>query len=201
MFDWITSFVEQSGYLGIGLLMFLENVFPPIPSELIMPLAGFGAARGHMSLIWVVIVGSIGSMAGASIWYYVGYSLGQKRLIFLADRHGRWLTVRPDEILKAAEFFERHSGKSVLLARMIPALRTLISVPAGLAEMPMGKFLIYTGVGTFVWTGILAGAGYLLENNYQRVSTWINPISNLVVGVLIAGYIYRLLRFKAVHLP
>ena len=163
MFDWVTSLVEQGGYLGIAFLMLLENVFPPIPSELIMPLAGFTAARGELNLFMVVLAGTVGSVAGAVLWYYVGCWLGYERLKRLAARHGRWLTLGPTEIDEAAGWFRQHCGKSVLIGRLIPAVRTLISVPAGITGMGLGRFLAYSTLGSAIWTGFLAGCGYLLE--------------------------------------
>jgi membrane protein DedA with SNARE-associated domain len=196
MFDWITSLVEQGGYLGVALLMLLENVFPPIPSELIMPLAGFTAARGEFNLSMVVLAGTIGSVAGAALWYYLGCWLGYERLKRLAARHGRWLTLGPGEIDEAADWFRRHCGKSVLIGRLIPAVRTLISVPAGITGMTLGRFLVYSTLGSAIWTGFLAGCGYLLEGQYEKVSAWVNPVSNVIFGVIMVWYLYRVITFR-----
>ncbi|HYG88274.1 MAG TPA: DedA family protein [Azospirillum sp.] len=196
MFDWITGMVERTGYVGIALLMLLENVFPPIPSELIMPLAGFSAARGQLNLVMVVLAGTVGSVAGAMFWYYVGRWLGCERLKQLAARHGRWLTVTPGEVDAAAGWFRRHCGKSVLLGRLIPTVRTLISVPAGITEMALSKFLVYSVAGTGIWSGFLVGAGYLLEDQYERVAAWVNPVANLVIGMIAVYYIYRVATFR-----
>jgi membrane protein DedA with SNARE-associated domain len=196
MFDWITSLVEQGGYLGIALLMLLENVFPPIPSELIMPLAGFTAARGKFNLSMAVLAGTIGSVAGAALWYYLGCWLGYERLKRLAARHGRWLTLGPGEIDEAAGWFRRHCGKSVLIGRLIPAVRTLISVPAGVTGMTLGRFLAYSTLGSAIWTGFLAGCGYLLEGQYDKVSGWVNPVSNVIFGVIVVWYLYRVITFQ-----
>jgi membrane protein DedA with SNARE-associated domain len=195
MFDLMTSVLEQTGYIGITLLMLLENVFPPIPSEFIMPLAGFTAARGQFNILLVVVAGTVGSLAGAIFWYGIGRWLGGKRLRRLATRHGRWLTVGPSGVDEATEFFQRHSGKSVFLGRLIPAVRTLISVPAAIAGMPLGKFIAYTALGTGTWTSLLAGGGYLLEDHYQNVSSWVNLTSNVILGLIMALYIYRLIVF------
>lgn len=198
MFDWITGFLDQTGYLGVALLMLIENVFPPIPSELIMPLAGFTAARGGLSLVGVVLAGTLGSLAGASLWYLVGRWLGCERLKRWAARHGRWLTVAPQEIDEAATWFRRHCGAAVLLGRLIPTVRTLISVPAGIAGMALPRFLAFTAIGTALWTGLLAAAGYLLEDQYGRVQAWLNPASNAILLVLVLGYLYRVATFRPV---
>jgi membrane protein DedA with SNARE-associated domain len=196
VFDWITGFIERTGYLGIALLMFAENVFPPLPSELIMPLAGFTAARGDLSIVGAVLVGSGGSVLGSTLWYFAGYRFGEDRLKRLAARHGRWLTVTPEEIDKACAWFGRHGGKAVLIGRLVPALRTLISVPAGIAEMRLLPFLIYSGIGTLAWTTLLGVAGFLLEAQYQRVAGWLDPVSYVVVDVLAVGYVYRVATFR-----
>lgn len=195
MFDWITGFIEQTGYFGIALLMFAENVFPPIPSELIMPLAGFTAARGELSIVGAVLVGAVGSVLGSTLWYFAGYWLGGDRLRRFAARHGRWLTVTQGDIDRACAWFGRHGGKAVLIGRLVPAVRTLISVPAGIAEMRLPPFLIYSGIGTLIWTALLGGAGFLLGTQYRRVVDWLDPVSDVVIGILILWYIYRVATF------
>jgi len=159
VFDFITEFMQSGGYLAVFALMALENIFPPIPSELIMPFAGFVAARGDLNVVGVLIAGTAGSVAGALPWYYAGKVYGKERLEKFADKHARWMTVTHGDIEHAMESFEKHGRKVVLFGRLIPAIRTLISVPAGLAKMPMGQFLLYSTVGSLVWTGILTGAG------------------------------------------
>lgn len=196
MFDWIVALVERTGYAGIALLMFLENVFPPIPSELIMPLAGFTAARGDLSLVLVVLSGTAGSMAGAALWYWLGYRLGCGRLKRLAARHGRWMTVAPEDVDRAAGWFRRHCGASVFFGRLVPAVRTLISVPAGIAEMAFGRFLLYSTLGTAVWTAFLAGGGYLLEDQHHAIAAWVNPVSNVVIAACVVWYAYRVVTFR-----
>jgi membrane protein DedA with SNARE-associated domain len=193
--DWITGF-EEMGSLGIAVLMFAENVFPPIPSELIMPLAGFSAARGELNLMIVIIAGSIGSLLGALLWYYIGRKIGAERLERWAAKHGRWLTLSPNEVEQSCAWFNRHGGKAVFIGRLIPAVRTLISVPAGIAGMPLGSFLLYSAAGTILWTALLATAGYLLESQYDKVAHWMNPISNVVIGLVVLGYLYRVVRFR-----
>lgn len=196
MFDWITRAVETTGYLGVLLLMLAENVFPPIPSELIMPMAGFTAAQGRLSLIGVVLAGTIGSILGALFWYMLGRWLGCERLKSWAGRHGRWFTITPGEIDRAAAWFRRHCGKAVLIGRLVPAIRTLISIPAGVAGMALLPFLLYSSLGTLVWTVLLAGAGYLLEDRYRQVAAYLNPVSNAILGLLVLAYLYRVLTFR-----
>ncbi|MBQ5940597.1 MULTISPECIES: DedA family protein [unclassified Massilia] len=196
MFDFITKFLETSGYLGVFALMALENVFPPIPSELIMPFAGFVAARGDLNVVGVLLAGTAGSIAGALPWYYAAKIYGKERLENFADKHARWMTVTHGEIDHALEAFERHGRKVVLFGRLIPAIRTLISVPAGLACMPLGQFLLFSTIGSLIWTGILTGAGYLLESHYERVADYVDPVSKAILIGLVLWYVYRVITWK-----
>ena len=196
MFDWIVGWVESGGYLAIALLMLVENVFPPIPSELIMPLAGFAAAKGTLNIVGVVAAGTAGSLAGALFWFWVGYSIGPDRLKNFSGRHGRWLTLHPSEIDSARAFFDRHQGSALFFGRLIPTVRTLISVPAGVDRMPILAFLAWSVLGTALWTTLLAGAGYLLQGQYERVSDWLNPVSNVLFAALAVWYLYRVVRFN-----
>lgn len=197
MFEFITHFLEKSGYLGVFALMALENIFPPIPSEMIMPFAGFVVARGDLNLIGVLIAGTAGSVAGALPWYYAARVYGCARLKRLAGRHGRWLTIAPDEIDSALATFNKHGRSTVLFGRLIPAVRTLISVPAGLAKMPLGQFLLYSGIGSLAWAGLLTAAGFLLENKYEKVATYVDPVSKVILGVMLAWYVYRVITWHA----
>ena len=194
MFDKIVEIVSAFGYFGVFLLMLLENIFPPIPSELIMPLAGFVAARGDLNFIGVISVGTAGSVVGALPWYYAGAKLGQERMKRLARRWGHWLTLSPEDVDKASAWFDRHGKGAVFFGRLIPAVRTLISVPAGIAGMPMTLFLIYSTLGSLIWTALLALAGYLLESQYEKVSQYMDPISTGVVVLMVLYYLYRLVR-------
>ena len=193
MFDKIVEIVSAFGYIGVFLLMLLENIFPPIPSELIMPLAGFVAARGDLNFVAVILVGTAGSVVGALPWYYAGAKLGQERMKHLAERWGHWLTLSPADVDKASDWFGRHGRGAVFFGRLIPAVRTLISVPAGIAGMSMTRFLIYSTLGSLIWTALLALAGYLLESQYQKVSEYLNPISTAVVVLMVLYYLYRLI--------
>ncbi|HSK40779.1 MAG TPA: DedA family protein [Arenibaculum sp.] len=196
MFDWISGALEQTGYAGIALLMFAENLFPPIPSELIMPLAGFTAVQGDLNIFAVVLAGTVGSVLGALFWYYAGKHVGCDRLKHWAARHGRWLTITPGDVDEAAHWFQRHCGKAVFFGRLVPAIRTLISVPAGIYEMGLGKFLAYSTAGTALWTALLAGAGYLLGDQYRKIGDFLDPVSNAVVAAIVLYYLYRVVTFR-----
>lgn len=196
MFDWVTKMVEGGGYISIVLLMLLENVFPPIPSELILPLAGFTAARGEHNIILVVLAATAGSLLGAIFWYYVGKFIGRERLKRWTARHGRWLTMSPADVDRSADWFERHCEAAVFFGRMIPTIRTLISVPAGIYSMAFVRFLTYSFLGTTIWVGMLASTGYLLEQGYQQVQAFLNPVSNLIFAFILVWYAYRVVTFK-----
>jgi membrane protein DedA with SNARE-associated domain len=194
--SWIEEIVQTTGVWGIAFLMLLENVFPPIPSELIMPLAGYRAAQGDANILLVILAGTLGSLAGGFFWYGLGRWIGEEGLKRLADQFGRWMTVTRDDIDKADDWFDTHGHKAVLLGRLIPTVRTLISVPAGLSEMPWRRFLIYSAVGTAVWTSLLALLGYALGSQYDRINAWLDPVSLGVVALIVAVYVYRVVTFR-----
>ena len=194
MSQWVLDIMQQLGYAGVVLLMFLENVFPPIPSEIIMPAAGFAAARGELSLTGVIIAGGVGSVLGAVVLYYVGRLLNEERLIALTDRYGKWLLISSDDIRQADDWFDRHGPKIVFFGRLLPGVRSLLSIPAGMANMPMGQFLLYTSLGTTLWSGLLAVAGYQLGANYEQIEGWIAPISQIILGICILLAVIFILR-------
>lgn len=188
MVEWITSTMTSMGYVGIALLMFAENLFPPIPSELIMPLAGFTVAQGKMNLVLAVIAGLVGTMLGALPWYYAGKLLGEERLKSLADKYGKWIAISSRDIDKADNWFDRHGAKAVLFCRLVPGVRTLISLPAGLSEMSLVPFLIYSTIGSALWIFALTYAGYLLGDNYDRVDEYLGPVSKIVLVILLIWF-------------
>ena len=196
MFDWIVSTIDSWGYVGVFLLMLLEHVFPPIPSELIMPLAGYLSATGGMSLTLTLLVGTAGSVTGTALWYFAARAIGETRLKHFARRYGRVLTLSPSDIDTAHGWFIRYGSYAVFFGRMIPAIRTLISVPAGFARMPFGSFLVLTTLGSAIWTALLTLAGYVLESQYHRVEGYIDPLSKLVLVVLVVVYLYRIAIWK-----
>lgn len=196
MLEWITGLMNSMGYFGVALLMFLENVFPPIPSELIMPLAGYIVTQGKLSFFGVVLAGTIGSVVGALPLYYVGKMVGQQRLKTWADKYGRWLTVSSEELDKTKAWFDKRGGMAVLICRLVPGVRSLISIPAGINEMNLGVFLLYTTIGAGVWSALLATAGKLLGNNFKQVDKFLGPASYVILGALVIVYIVRVIRHK-----
>ncbi|MFC6591978.1 DedA family protein [Deinococcus lacus] len=196
MVEWMQNLMDSLGYLGIFLLMVAENLFPPIPSELIMPSAGFAAARGDMTLPMVILMGTLGSVVGTLPLYYIGKFFGEERLIQWADQYGKWLTLSGDDIRRAGEWFDRHGTRAVLFGRMVPGIRSLLSLPAGINSMSMPAFLIYSALGSALWSGLLAYAGYALGENYDQVERYVGPASKVILGLLIAGFIIWILRRK-----
>jgi membrane protein DedA with SNARE-associated domain len=189
MAEWIANTMNAMGYWGIGLLMFLENLFPPIPSELIMPLAGFTVSQGKMNFQYAVLAGVIGTVLGTLIWYYAGVLVGEERLRALADRYGKWLGLSGADIDKANRWFYRHGTKAVLLGRLVPGIRTIISLPAGISRMRLAPYLVYSTIGTTLWTVLLTYAGYLLGNHYDRVDEYLAPVSKIVLVSLVVGFV------------
>jgi membrane protein DedA with SNARE-associated domain len=194
--SWIEAIVETTGVLGIALLMFLENLFPPIPSELIMPLAGYTAAQGNANIVLVILAGALGSLAGAAVWYALGRLVDHERVKRFADRRGRWITMTRKDVERADDWFDAYGHWAVLFGRLIPTVRTLISIPAGLSEMPLRRFLIYSGIGTAIWTTMLALVGYALGSEYSQLEHWIDPLSLAVVVLIVAVYLWRVATFR-----
>ncbi len=196
MEDWIIRLVNEGGYWGVALLMFLETVFPPVPSEVIMPIAGVAAARGTMRIEGVIFAGTCGAMLGNYLWYALAWKLGQARLKPFIDRHSRWLTLDWAEVERGERLFARHGAIIVLLARLLPTLRSLISVPAGLFKLRLGRFLIFSTIGTAGWTAALAGAGYLLGRQFREIETVLGPLSSAIIAIILLTYVWRLLFWR-----
>lgn len=196
MIEWITSFIEEMRYIGVFLLMLLENIFPPIPSEFILPLCGLSIARGELDPVLLLLSGSSGSLAGAVFWYILARKINENKLEHFIKHHGPWLAITWEEYQNTLHFFEKHSNKAVFLARMVPTFRTLISVPAGLVKMPIGRFLAFTTLGTLIWSATLMYAGYTLKDEYEQISKYIGYIGNIIFAGIIILYLYKLIFSK-----
>lgn len=192
MENWITSFMEQFGYWGIFLLITLENVFPPIPSEVILTFGGFMTTHTNLTVIGVIVVATIGSIIGAVILYGVGYLINVDRLEAIIDRWGRYLRVKKEDIRKADAWFERYGYWTVFFCRMIPLVRSLISIPAGMAKMKFGLFLLYTTVGTLIWNVILVSVGAALGDNWENVVEFMDVYSNIAYAIIVLGIVTAL---------
>jgi len=196
MNDWVFRLVESADYVGIFLLMLLETVFPPIPSEVIMPVAGVIAHNGDLSLAAVIAAGTGGAMAGNVIWYLVARIVGLERFRPLIERHGRWLTIDWPEVERAQRLFGRFGGVIVMVGRMIPTIRSVVSLPAGLVHMRLAGFLIWSTIGTAIWSAGLAIAGWLLGNQMGDVEKVLGPVSTLIIVLIVGLYIYRQLTWN-----
>lgn len=186
------------GYALITLGMFLENLVPPIPAELIMPLGGFLAHKGQLQLVPVILSGLLGTVLGAWFWYGIGRLINEERLEHLIGRHGRWLGVTPVGLRQSRRWFQRHGAAVVFWGRLVPGVRTLISVPAGIELMPQPGFLAWTTAGSSILVIALALAGKTLGENYGTVVRWMEPISDLVIrsALVLAGMVLLFLLLR-----
>jgi membrane protein DedA with SNARE-associated domain len=199
MFDWLTQFIEAWGLLAVFILMVLENVIPLIPSELIEPLAGYKAAEGSYPVVVAILVSATGSVLGSLVWYTLGKRLGKDGTLRFAERHGAWLTLEAKDVEKGLDFFHHHHMKAIILARLVPGLRTLIALPAGIMAIKLKYYLVLSFIGSVIWDSLLIYSGFLLKDRYDQVSHVLNPITNIIlVGVLII-YIVRVIRHKRKH--
>lgn len=192
--DWIISVMEQLGYLGIALLMFLDNVFPPIPSEIIMPSAGYTASQGQLLLTGVIIAGCIGSLLAAALLYWVGYQFKHEHIYRFVDRYGKYLFIKRPDIEKSLAWFEQHGHKIVFFGRMIPAVRSLISIPAGMSRMPFWKFMFYSGLGTVIWTSFLACVGFYFGENQAMMQQIFSQVGYVIIAIVIIVLVWILYR-------
>lgn len=186
--EMIGSAVEANpaaGYGAIFAAMFLENLFPPIPSELIMPLGGFYVQQGKLALIPVVLAGLLGTVLGALPWYGIGRLVNEERIEHWLGRHGRWIGISPQELHRSRTWFNRHGTALVFWGRLVPGVRTLISVPAGIEMMPFVPFLVWTTAGSLIWTLLLTLAGLAMGEGYSQVEYWIEPVSKVVKVLLL----------------
>jgi membrane protein DedA with SNARE-associated domain len=196
MLHWIAHLVNALSYWGVAILMAVENVVLPIPSELIMPFAGFKTARGPMTLLGVIIAGTLGSVLGALPLYYAGYALGEDRPRRWIEHHGKWLLLRGKDLDRATERFSGKSFLDVTLGQLFPGVRGLISIPAGVARMNVGLFLLANLIGTLVWCTVLAVAGRLLGRNFTKIHQFLGPTGWAILGLLVVALAYWLIRRK-----
>jgi membrane protein DedA with SNARE-associated domain len=201
--QWVTSTMEAWGYLGIIFLMFAENVFPPIPSELIMPFAGFTAHQGDkLSLFGVIVAGIIGSILGALPLYFVGLLVGADRLRDWTRRIGKYFLIKVEDVDASVRWFHKYGSQTVFWGRMLPQIRSVISAPAGVVHMPFGKFIAYSTAGMSLWTALLAVGGYALGANYERVETMVGYLGKGVVLLVVLGVAtFVIVRLKSSKTP
>ncbi|GEL24949.1 alkaline phosphatase [Pseudonocardia sulfidoxydans NBRC 16205] len=203
MADWIFAIVDRLGAVGVGLLILLENLIPPVPSELILPLAGFRARAGAMDVVLVWACATAGSLLGAVILYAVGAGLGYERLQRLASKPW-FVLVSVTDLERGRRLFDRWGGWIVLIGRFVPVVRSVVSVPAGLARQPIGRFVLLTAIGSGIWNAVFIGAGWTMGEHWDQVEGWLGPASYVVVGLVVAGVVWLAIRrrrsgYQGVH--
>jgi membrane protein DedA with SNARE-associated domain len=192
--EWTTSVVETLGYGGVAFLVALENLFPPIPSEVVLPLAGFVAAGGEASFVGMVVAATTGSMVGAFVLYGIAAAIGPIRLRALVVRHGRWFGLDEADLDRTESWFDRRANLAVLLCRCVPLMRSLISIPAGFRRMSALPFISFTLLGSLVWNLVLIGAGYLLGERWHQVEEPLELFQTavlVVIGVAVVWFVWR----------
>jgi membrane protein DedA with SNARE-associated domain len=196
--DWGQNLVDALGYIGLAVIMFLENVFPPMPSEPFLLGAGFSSGQGGLSLVGALIAATAGALVGATVWYYVGVLLPERRIRSLLRRYGRWALLGEDDLDRALAWFRGHGRLVILFGRCIPIVRSLISVPAGLTRMPLPQFMLYTAIGTAAWSTLLIGVGRLLGENWEQALAFFDRYEQvllaamaLVVVAFVANRVWR----------
>ena len=195
--EYISKAVETNStiaYLTIFFAMFLENIIPPIPSEIIMPLGGFFVYQQKLNFYILVFWGLLGTIAGSLPWYYLGRLVNEKRLSNFLDKKGKYLGISSNDLSKSKRWFDKYGVSLVFWGRLIPGIRTLISVPAGIELMPLRKFLIWTIFGSLIWVVLLTYAGYLFGENYPIIETYIDQIKYVVKPILTLIFFYFLIR-------
>jgi len=188
---WVQDVIEQLGYLGVALLVVLENVFPPIPSEIVLPFAGFVAQRGSDSVVLMILAATVGSVIGALIMYWIAAVIGDERLHAFTRKFGKWVQIREADLTRAEEWFDRHAVSAVLVGRCVPLIRSVVSIPAGFRRMKLIPYIAYTFLGSLVWNIALVGAGAMLGENWERVEPVVATFQWLVI-VLIVAVVARL---------
>lgn len=183
---WTVRIMETLGPVGVGILVFLDNIFPPIPSELVLPLAGFTASRGELNIVLAIVFATIGSVVGAILLYAIGRWIGLDRIVRVAVKMP---LVDVADVHKTVSWFDRHGDKAVFFGRMIPIFRSLISIPAGMRAMSMLKFVLLTAAGSTIWNTVLIVAGFVLGENWSIVETYAGYFQTLVIAVVVIAVV------------
>jgi alkaline phosphatase len=196
--EYISKAVETNStmaYLTICFAMFLENIIPPIPSEIIMPLGGFFVYQQKLNFYILVLWGVLGTIAGSIPWYYLGKLVNEKRLSNFLDKRGKFIGITSNDLIKSKRWFDKYGVSLVFWGRLVPGIRTLISVPAGMELMPLRKFLIWTSLGSLIWVALLTYAGFVFGENYQIIETYLDQIKYILKPILILILVYFLIKF------
>lgn len=188
--DIAINWINSIGYWGILLGMILESACIPIPSEVIMPFGGYLVSTGHLSMLNVILVGTLGNIIGSFIAYAIGHWGGMRFI----DRFGKYVFLSKKHLESAEKWFDRRGEITVFVSRILPAIRTFISLPAGIARMSLSKFLIYTAIGSVVWSSILTYVGYILGNNWENIQNFLHPIAYLVAVIVLVILVYLIVK-------
>ena len=197
---WVQDVIEHFGYLGVALLVVLENVFPPIPSEIVLPFAGFVAQQGSDSVVLMILAATVGSVIGALIMYWIAAIIGDERLHTFTRKFGKWVQIREADLTRAEEWFDRHAMSAVLVGRCVPLIQSVVSIPAGFRRMKLIPYIAYTFLGSLVWNILLVGAGALLGENWERVGSYVGVFQWIVIA-LVAVVVVRFLWTHVVRKP
>jgi membrane protein DedA with SNARE-associated domain len=195
MTEMILDFMGAYGYLAVFLLMVLENIFPPIPSEVILPYVGHLAATGELNPIVALLVAVAGSFAGTSFWFLIGWIVSVDRLKIFFAKYGGYIAITLKDFERAARFFKKHERAAVFFGRMVPAVRSVISIPAGSVRMPPRLFILISLAGILIWNTALIVAGYFLLSDVRLVESYVNPIADLVLLAFVGAYVVQVIRF------
>ena len=182
--NWVQDVIERLGATGVALLVILENIFPPIPSEIVLPFAGFVAERGDGSVVVMIFAATIGAVVGALVLYGIAAVIGPDRLAAFVARFGRWFGVKPADLVRAEQWFDRHAVAAVLLGRCVPLIRSIVSIPAGFRRMSIAPFLLCTAIGSLVWNTALIGAGAILGDQWERVEPYVATMQWVVIAAI-----------------
>ena len=196
--NWVQDVINQFGYFGVALLVVIENVFPPIPSEIVLPFAGFvaqqgasavnataGAAQSDTTVVGMMIAATVGSVVGALILYFVSAAIGPERLRGFVERFGKWFGVKSSDLVRAEAWFDRRSSAAVLVGRCVPLIRSIVSIPAGFRRMKLTSFVVLTAIGSAVWNIALIGAGAVLGDQWERVGEYVGVFQWLVIAAVL----------------
>jgi membrane protein DedA with SNARE-associated domain len=197
--EWVTSVIEALGYPGLTALVALESVFPPIPSEIILPLAGFLTGQGRFSFVMVMIATTLGSLLGALLLYGIGAAIGPRRVRWLVENYGRWALLTPDDLTRAESWFDRYGPIAVFTGRLVPIVRSLVSIPAGYRRMPLPHFVLLTATGSALWNGALVALGWIFGENWhviERFVGWLQYIVIAVAALLVLRFVLVRLRAR-----
>lgn len=195
MADAILQFITTHGYLGVFLLMVAENLFPPIPSEVILPFIGHLTATGELAFVPAVVVATVGAVVGTSVWFVLGWLVSVPVLERFFTRFGGYVAIHVKDFRLASAFFTKHERAAVFFGRMIPTVRSVISIPAGCVRMPLLTFLLYSTIGTLIWNLLLMSAGYWLLQDYTQASRYMGPIADVIITGFIVAYLVQVSRF------